>query len=78
MQRHKNGNQIDVPFRLPDKDYVVLDNYCDDRYGFMRLNLTEEKLEGKFYSVASTHKLWDRDVKKMDDFELNLQSHRLA
>ncbi len=27
MQKHNNGNQIDVPFKLPDRDDVVLEKY---------------------------------------------------
>jgi acid phosphatase type 7 len=78
MQKHGNGNQIDTPFKLPDIDNVILENYCDDRYGFMRLRVTVDKLQGKFYSVAAPHKLWDKATKKIDDFELDLQKHKLA
>jgi acid phosphatase type 7 len=53
MQNHSNGDQIEIPFKLSDMENVVLENYCDDRYGFMRLSVTADKLEGKFYSVAS-------------------------
>ena len=55
MQKHGNGDRIDTPFKLPDADKVVLENYCDDRYGFMRLHVTTDKLAGKFYSVAGPH-----------------------
>jgi acid phosphatase type 7 len=57
MQKHINGNQIDTPFKLPDRDDVVLEKYCDDKYGFMRLHLTSKKLAAKFYSIASPYEL---------------------
>jgi acid phosphatase type 7 len=78
MQKHNNGDQIETPLKLPDRDNVVLENYCDDRYGFMRLHVTANKIEGKFYSLASPHRLSDKDVKSTDDFRLDLQKHRLA
>jgi hypothetical protein len=64
MQKHSNGDQIETPFKVPDRDDLILEKYCDDRYGFMRVRLTADKLEGKFYSVGSPHKLWDNAAKK--------------
>jgi len=78
MQKQKNGNKIDTPLKLPDMENVVLENYCDDKFGFMRLRVTADKLQGKFYSVAAPHKLWDKAPKKIDEFELDLQKHKLA
>jgi acid phosphatase type 7 len=78
MQKHNNENQIDVPFKLPDRDDVILEKYCDDRYGFLRVHVTANKLAGKFYSVTSPLELRSKAAKKTDDFELDLQRHRLA
>jgi 3',5'-cyclic AMP phosphodiesterase CpdA len=78
MQKHINGNQIDAPFKLPDRDDVVLEKYCDDKYGFMQLHLTSKKLAAKFYSIASPYELRYKTPKKIDDFELDLQKHRLT
>jgi hypothetical protein len=77
MQKHINGNQIDAPFKLPDREDVVLEKYCDDRYGFLRVHVTQNKLAGKFYSVTSPLEL-RKAAKKIDDFELDLQRHRLT
>jgi acid phosphatase type 7 len=33
MQKHNNGSRIRVPFKLHDMDDVILETYCDDRYG---------------------------------------------
>jgi acid phosphatase type 7 len=78
MQKHINGNQIDAPFKLPDRDDVILEKYCDDKYGFMRLHLTSKKLAAKFYSIASPYELRYKTPKKIDEFELDLQKHRLT
>jgi len=65
-------------FKLPDREDVVLEKYCDYRYGFLRVHVTQKKLAGKFYSVTSPSELRSKAARKIDDFELDLQRHRLA
>ncbi|MFY9868779.1 MAG: metallophosphoesterase [Candidatus Nitrosopolaris sp.] len=72
MQQH-NGVQIKTPFKLPDRDDILLEKYCDDGYGFMRLKVSAKKLEGKFYCIPH-----QQSVKKIDEFKLNLQKHKLV
>ena len=69
---------IKVPFKLPDRDDVILESYCDDRYGFMRLEITAaDKLQGKFFSAGARHQ--DRFIhEKIDEFELDLRKHKLV
>lgn len=67
LQMH-NG-KIKTPFKLPDRDDVILEKYCDDGYGFMRVRVTRKKLQGKFYRVSP--------IKKIDNFGLDLQKHKL-
>jgi hypothetical protein len=77
LQTH-DGNRIKTPFKLPDRDDAVLEKYCDDEYGFMRLHVSAKKLEGKFYCTALPHQQWRKPVKKLDEFKLDLQKHRLG
>ena len=77
LQIH-NGSQIKTPFKLPDRDDAVLEKYCDDGYGFMRLRVTANKLQGKFYRTALPHQQWRKPVKELDEFKLDLQKHRLG
>jgi hypothetical protein len=74
----KNGNGIiKIPFKLPDRDDVTLEGYCDDRYGFMRLEVTADKLQGKFFSAGARHQ--DRFThEKIDEFELDVHKHKLV
>jgi hypothetical protein len=74
----KNDNVIiKTPFKLPDRDDVTLESYCDDRYGFMRLEITADKLQGKFFSAGARHQ--DRFIhEKIDEFELDLHKHKLV
>jgi len=78
MQKLNNGNQIGVPFKLLDRDDVVLEKYCDDRYGFLLVRVTSKKLAGKFYSVTSPYNLRSKAAKITDDIELDLQRHKLV
>jgi len=77
MQKHDN-EIIQVPSKLPDRDDVVLENYCDDRFGFMRFNVTANKISGKFFCVAAPHKLDVIEHEKFDDFTLDLKKHKLV
>jgi hypothetical protein len=77
MQKYKNGNRIKVPFRLPDRDDVVLERYCDDKYGFMLFHLTSKILVGKFFTTTSPYDLRFKAAKKIDVFELDLERHKL-
>jgi calcineurin-like phosphoesterase family protein len=78
MQKYNNGSRISVPFKLQDMDDVVLEKYCDDRYGFLRVRVSPKKLTGKFYSITSPFELRNKVTKKIDDFDLDLQRHRLT
>jgi acid phosphatase type 7 len=83
MQQHagaKGGNtsRIDVPFKISDiDDNVVLESFCDNRHGFMRIHVTTKKLSGKFYSVPSPPEPVGKGPKKLDEFELDLEKHKL-
>lgn len=59
-------------------DDVVLEMYCDDRYGFLRVRVSPKKLTGKFYATTSPFELRKKVTKKIDDFDLDLQRHRLT
>jgi len=60
-----------MPLKLPDRDDVILEIYCDDRYGFMRLEITADRLQGKFFSARARHQ--DKFIhEKIDKFELDL------
>jgi hypothetical protein len=49
-----------------------------DRYGFLRVRVSPKKLTGKFYSITSPFELRNKVTKKVDDFDLDLQGHRLT
>lgn len=77
MQKQRNGDQIRVPFKLANRHDLVLEKYCDDRYGFLRLHLTADTLGSKFYSLIPTDQAAGH-AEKIDDFELDLRKHQIV
>jgi acid phosphatase type 7 len=75
---HMQERHIQVPFKLPDRDDVTLENYCDDRHGFMRLQVSSEKIAGEYYAVSRPQESWRQPPLKIDSFELDLRKHRLS
>ncbi len=77
MQKHQDGTPIELPYKLSDRSDLILENYCDDRHGFMRVQVSSKKLIGKFYVVSRSHESWRKPAKKLDEFELDLQKHKI-
>jgi hypothetical protein len=75
---HMQERYIEVPFQLPDKDDVVLENYCDNRHGYMLLQVSSEKIIGEYYAVSRIHESWRQPPQRIDSFELDLKKHRLS
>ncbi len=65
---------MSLPDGLPDRDDVVLEKYCDDHHGFMRINVTPDKLIGEYYTVPNPHESWHDSLNptKFDTFEVDL------
>jgi hypothetical protein len=77
VQKHPDGTAIEVPYKLPDRNDLILENYCDDRHGFMRIQVSSKKLIGKYFVVSRSHESWRKSAKKLDEFELDLQKHKI-
>ena len=57
MAKQPDGSKTPVPFKMPDAD-LVLENYCDDRHGFMRLMVTPRLISGEYFACPRPHKSW--------------------
>ncbi|HXT82796.1 MAG TPA: metallophosphoesterase [Verrucomicrobiae bacterium] len=71
------GNLPKVPFNLPDRDDVVLENYCDNRHGFLKVQVSSNKLIGKYFGVSRPHESWRKPAKRIDEFVLDLKKHKI-
>lgn len=70
-----NGQRIRTPFR-PSGSVATLESYVDNRHGFLRIEVTADRVSGKYYAVP-----WDGDDdrgERTDLFHLDLHSHRLV
>ena len=41
-----------LPFTVPEEEGVVLETFCDDQFGFFRLEVTADTLKGDYFTVT--------------------------
>lgn len=72
MARDQAGNRLPKPWPVPDSD-VTLENYVDDRHGYLRLTASATTLQGEYVTVPRPQESWDNGpVTVADFFSLNL------
>ena len=72
-----SGAKIKPPLAIPNTD-VTLENYCDDRHGYLRLDVSEGTLKADFLSVPRPQEAWSAPAVVQDSFTLDLHTHRLV
>jgi hypothetical protein len=76
MQRSADGSILQVPFEV--EPGITLESYCDDRHGFMRLEVTDHMLTGTYTTVPRPQESWSAGpVRVLDSFTLDWREHRL-
>jgi hypothetical protein len=67
--------QMSLPEKVSDRDDVVLVKYSDDHHGFMRIQVTTNKLIGEYYVAPHPHESWHASESpiQFDSFEIGLQ-----
>jgi acid phosphatase type 7 len=70
--------EMSLPEKVPDRDDVVLEKYCDDHHGFMQIQVTPKKLIGEYYVAPRPHESWhaSESPTQFDSFEIDVQSKR--
>jgi hypothetical protein len=71
-----SGQPPTVPYAVPGTD-VTLEKYCDDRHGYLRLEVTAQTLTGHYFTVPRPQESWHAPAQLLDTFTLDLQHHRL-
>lgn len=66
-----NGEAMIVPVVFNDKtgDPVTLERYCDDHHGFLRLEITDKLITGRYFVVPRPHEPYSKPSKLIDYFE---------
>lgn len=67
---------MSLPAKLPDRDDVFLEKYCDDHHGFMRIQVTQKKIIGEYYISPNPQQSWhaSQSPDLFDSFEVELTS----
>jgi acid phosphatase type 7 len=78
MARADDGGSLQVPWQVPGED-TTLENYVDDRHGFLRLSVTPTTLSGEYVTVPRPQESWRSGPAGVaDTFSLDLASHQLT
>ena len=65
-----------TPF-VTDDPSVVLESYCDDHHGYLRLDVSARTLRGEYLSVPRPQDSWNAAATQVDSFAVDLQGHRV-
>jgi hypothetical protein len=70
----KDVKSMSLPVKIPERDDVVLEKYCDDHHGFMRINVMPNKIIGDYFTVPNSYESWHDSLnpKQFDTFEIVL------
>lgn len=68
-----DGQALATPTTFVDKEgeEVVLENYCDDRWGFLRLEITDELITGRYFTVPRPNEPFSKPHALQDYFEFD-------
>jgi hypothetical protein len=72
-----DGADLVTPFKAPNDDAVVLERYIDDRFGFLRLEITRDTIELRAMTVPRPQEKWRTPPRLYDRIRLDWRSRRL-
>jgi acid phosphatase type 7 len=78
LAKDANGNPLPKPWQTPDAN-VTLENYCEDRHGYLRLTASATALKGEYITVPRPQESWrNGPVATLDTFTLDLKTHTVS
>ena len=66
-----------VPPVFLEEYNVTFEHYVDDRHGFLRVEVTQQKVRGIYYTVPRPQESWSAGARPTDIFELDWHQHKL-
>jgi Icc-related predicted phosphoesterase len=64
-----------LPFAVPEEEGVLLETFCDDQFGFLRLSVTAQTLKGDYFTVSGFQDPnAGQDATHYDAFTLDLKA----
>jgi len=72
------GQQMVTPAQFDDKDgdHATVEKYSDDHHGFMRLEVTDTKITGRYYEVPRPQEPYSKGSQLLDYFEFDWKKRR--
>jgi hypothetical protein len=73
-----NGERMSTPVIFTDAqgDPVTLEKYADDHHGFLRLEITQDLITGRYYEVPRPQDSWSKGNNLLDYFEFDWKNKR--
>ena len=66
-----NGQPLVTPYPVPGQQGVTLESYYDDRFGFLRLEVSRTELLVQAFTVPRPQEKWDQAPRLYDSMRLN-------
>jgi hypothetical protein len=76
MQKAADGGVLQVPLDVPSEN-VTLEDYAEDRHGFLKLTVNARTLTAEYYTVPRPHESWSRPAHRYDSFVLDWKNGRI-
>ncbi len=70
------GAPIQTPYAFPAMG-VTLEQYCEDRHGYLLMEADGKTLKGSYFSVPRPQEPWRNPAQLVDSFTLDLQAHKV-
>lgn len=71
-----NGQKIVPPVQIGGAD-ATLESYVDSRHGFLRVEVTADSVQGKYYTVPRPQEPWSDPPTLADVWELDWRNHKI-
>jgi hypothetical protein len=63
---------------MPGPDTVTLDKFCDDQWGYLRLEASADTLKGDYFTVQGLGNPANVQATHFDSFTLNAKVHTVT
>jgi hypothetical protein len=73
-----NGQHMSPPVTFKDKanETLRLEKYCDDHHGFLRVEVTDKKITGRYFVVPRPHESFSKPNQLVDYWEFDWRAHK--
>jgi len=72
-----DGQPIVTPYTPPGQDGLVLNSYYDDRFGFMRLEVSADEVQVRTYTVPRPQEKWDQAPRLYDTLRFDWKRRKI-